>query len=70
MAHNELFYEYDQPHVIAQRCEQELKALSDDSNSLMKLSHFGTRLVLGIFGKKKHLNARGFPDEYLHSCSL
>ena len=36
------FYEYGQPHVIAQRCEQELKALADvrfhDSNSLMKLS--------------------------------
>ena len=42
MAQNELFYEYGQPHVIAQRCEQELKALSDvrphDSDSLMKLS--------------------------------
>jgi len=42
MAQNELFYEYVQPHVIAQRCEQELKALSDvrphDSDSLMKLS--------------------------------
>jgi len=42
MAQNELFYAYGQPHVIAQRCEQELKALSDvrphDSDSLMKLS--------------------------------
>jgi len=42
MAQNELFYEYGQPHVIAQCCEQELKALADvrprDSNSLMKLS--------------------------------
>ena len=42
MAQNELFYEYVQPHVIAQRCEQELKALADvrphDSDSLMKLS--------------------------------
>ena len=42
MAQNKLFYEYVQPHVIAQRCEQELKALSDvrphDSDSLMKLS--------------------------------
>ena len=42
MAQNELFCEYGQPHVIAQRCEQELKALADvrfhDSNSLMKLS--------------------------------
>jgi len=42
MAQNELFYEYSQPHVIAQRCKQELKALSDvspnDSDSLMKLS--------------------------------
>ena len=42
MAQNELFYEYGQPHVMAQRCEQELKALAGarphDSDSLMKLS--------------------------------
>ena len=42
MAQSKLFYEYGQRHVIAQRCEQELKALTDggphDSDSFMKLS--------------------------------
>jgi len=27
--------------------------------------HFGTQVVSGIFGKKKHLNARGFAQEFL-----
>jgi len=27
MAQNEMFYEYGQPHVIAQRCEQEKRWL-------------------------------------------
>jgi len=30
--------------------------------------HFGTRVDSGIFGKKR-LNARGFAQEYLRSCS-
>ena len=48
------FYEYGQPHVIAQRCEQELKALSDvrphDSDSLMKLSVLMNKCCTSLVG--------------------
>jgi len=35
---------------------------------MLKCQHFGTRVDSGIFGKKR-LNARGFAQEYLCSCT-
>ena len=37
---------------------------------LSKTNHFGVRVVSRIFGKKKHVNARGFAREFLLSCML